>query len=93
MRKSLAVFLVAAIAAISSIPASADIQISTPSGLMVGSTFRTVFVTDARTAAISSDINYYNSFVNNDAKAEAGGGSVTYIGSPVTSRLSVPRRR
>jgi hypothetical protein len=40
-------------------------------------------VTEAATPAKSSDINYYNAFVNNDAIAEAGG-SVLYDGTPVT---------
>ena len=72
--------------ALLAIPATqlrADIVIATPPGLTPGDTFRIVFVTDATTDAQSSDINYYNTFVNNDATAEAGGGSVTYNGIPL----------
>jgi hypothetical protein len=60
------------------------ITINTPAGLTPGQTFRIAFVTDATTQATSTDINYYNSFVNADATTEAGGGSVTYNGTPLT---------
>jgi hypothetical protein len=64
-------------------PTRADIVIQTPAGLVAGDTFRIVFVTESATPATSSDINYYNAFVNNDAIAEAGG-SVLYNGTSVT---------
>ena len=63
--------------------AEANIIISTPAGLHPGDTFRLVFVTDSTTTATSASIGDYNSFVNNDATAEAGGGSVTYNGTPL----------
>jgi len=53
--------------------AVADINISTPDGLTAGESFRIVFLTDGTTTATSSDINYYNRFVTNDARTEAGG--------------------
>ncbi|MGO9814917.1 MAG: PEP-CTERM sorting domain-containing protein [Isosphaeraceae bacterium] len=64
--------------------ARADLTINTPVGLVAGDTFRIVFVTDAVTTATSSDIGYYNTFVTNDASAEAGGGVVTYNGVNLT---------
>ena len=63
--------------------ADASIIIDAPAGLAPGDAFRIVFVTDATTNATSSSEAYYNTFVNNDATAEAGGGSVTYNGTPL----------
>ncbi len=63
---------------------AAGITINTPAGLVPGDTLRIAFVTDASTQATSTDINYYNNFVNADATAEAGGGSITYNGTPLT---------
>ena len=59
----------------------AGIVINAPPGLVPGDTFRIAFVTDGITSAESTDINFYNTFVNNDAIAQAGGGSVTYDGT------------
>jgi PEP-CTERM motif len=56
----------------------ADVTLSTPAGLTPGESFRFVFVTDGTTDATSSDISYYNSFVN----AQAGG--ATYNGLVVS---------
>jgi hypothetical protein len=68
MRKSIAVFLLAAVAAIS--PQSASAQpITVPTGLNTGDQYRLAFETSTTTAATSSDINSYNSFVNNLANA------------------------
>jgi hypothetical protein len=64
--------------------ATANIIISTPAGLVPGDTFRIAFVTDAPTQATSSSISTYNTFVNTDAIAQAGGGFVTYNGTPLT---------
>ncbi len=64
--------------------AASGISISSPAGLHRGDTFRIAFITQGRTAATSSDITYYNDFVNSDAAAQAGGGTVTYHGTPVT---------
>ena len=64
--------------------AQANIVISTPPGLKPGDTFRIAFVTFADTTPTSNSIATYNTFVNTDATAEAGGGSVTYNGSPLT---------
>ena len=64
--------------------AASGISISSPAGLHPGDTFRIAFITQGRTAATSSDITYYNDFVNSDAAAQAGGGTVTYHGTPVT---------
>ena len=54
------------------------IALSTPAGLSPGESFRFIFVTDGTTQATSTDIAYYNNFVN----AQAGG--ATYNGSVVT---------
>ncbi len=45
----------------------ADTALSTPAGLTPGESFRFVLVTDGTTDATSSDIAYYNSFVNTQA--------------------------
>jgi hypothetical protein len=63
---------------------AAAITINTPAGLAPGDTFRIIFVTWGLTDPSSSDINYYNSFVNTDPSHTPGGGAVTYNGSPVT---------
>ena len=55
-------------------------MLSAPAGLHPGDHFRFVFVTDATTTAGSAAISDYNTFVNNDAAAEAGAGGVTYGG-------------
>ena len=64
--------------------AEGGIIITTPPGLNTGENFRIAFVTDAITQATSTAISTYNTFVNTDATAEAGGGSVTYDGIPLT---------
>jgi hypothetical protein len=66
--------------------AKADLTLDTPSGLNPGEQFRFVFVTDGTTNANSGLIGDYNMFVNNDATAEAGGGSnvVKYMGVTLT---------
>jgi hypothetical protein len=61
----------------------ADLRISTPVGLMVGDTFRIVFLTDALTQASSDQISTYNSSVTSDATAQAGG-NVVYDGTILT---------
>lgn len=43
--------------------------VTTPPGLPPGSQYRLAFVTSGTTTAISSDINYYNSFVQTAAEA------------------------
>lgn len=62
------------------VESEAGIIVSTPAGLHPGDHFRFVFVTDATTTAGSAAISDYNTFVNNDAAAEAGAGGVTYGG-------------
>ena len=64
--------------------AKADITVNTPAGLVPGDTFRIAFLTDSGMSATSTNIADYNAFVNADAKTEAGGGSVTYNGTPLT---------
>jgi len=59
------------------------LALSTPAGLSPGDTFRIVFVTDGTTTATSSSIDTYNNFVSSDASTQAGGGSVTYNGTPL----------
>ena len=58
--------------------AAGGIVLTTPPGLVPGDTFRVVFLTDGTTLATSSNIDYYNTFVNTQA------GSVTYDGQAVT---------
>jgi hypothetical protein len=67
-------------------PAVANLVIATPPGLAPGEEFRIVFVTDGTINATSSNISVYNTFVTNDAIAQAGGGSnvVTYAGTTLT---------
>jgi len=55
------------------VPSRADLIIATPSGLSLGNQFRIVFLTNGVTQATSSDIGYYNTFVNNNAISQAGG--------------------
>ena len=66
--------------------AKADIMINTPPGLVAGDAFRIAFVTGQATNATSTEISYYNNFVNDDAIIEAGGGVnvVTYDGTTIT---------
>ncbi len=61
--------------------AHADLIINTPAGLAAGDQFRIIFITDGVHNATSADISTYNSFVNSDAQAQAGGGNVTYHGT------------
>jgi hypothetical protein len=65
--------VVCALCFCSGIDARADLSIATPSGMNPGDQFRIVFLTVATTQATSGDINYYNTFVNNDAINQAGG--------------------
>ncbi len=58
--------------------AAGGIVLTTPPGLLPGDTFRVVFETDGTTLPTSSNIDYYNTFVNTQA------GSVTYDGQAVT---------
>ena len=64
--------------------AAADLQISTPTGLSAGETFRIVFITDATRDSTSTNIADYNAFVSNDATTEAGGGVVKYNGTTLS---------
>ena len=68
----------------SGIEARAGLTIATPPGLNPGDQFRIVFLTVGTTKATSSDIGYYNTFVNNDAINQAGGsGNNVVYGSTV----------
>lgn len=72
------------------IEASADLIISTPSGLNPGDQFRIVFLTVGTTQATSGDIGYYNTFVNNDAISQAGGiGNNVLYGSTVLTWTAI----
>ncbi len=62
---------------ISATTASAG-SIATPTGLNPGDQFRIVFVTQGTTAANSSDISTYDTFVTNQAN------SATYNGATIT---------
>ena len=68
----------------------ADLTIATPSGLSPGDQFRIVFLTAATTQATSGDINYYNTFVTNDAINQAGGiGNRVVYGSTVLTWAAI----
>jgi hypothetical protein len=77
------VLFVAAVASFSVQAARADLILTAPAGLKPGQHFQIVFVTDGTTQATSTSISTYNSFVNNDADAQAHG-SVYYNGQLVT---------
>ena len=73
-----------------SIEVRADLIIATPSGLNPGDQFRIVFLTVGTTQATSSDIGYYNAFVNNDAINQAGGsGNNVVYGSTVLTWTAI----
>lgn len=54
------------------------IALTTPAGLKAGDSFRFVFITDQLTSGSSSNISYYNNFVNSQA------GGATYDGALVS---------
>lgn len=73
-----------------SIEARADLIIATPSGLKPGDQFRIVFLTNAVTQATNSAIGYYNTFVNNNAISQAGGGGNNVVyGSTVLTWTAI----
>ena len=61
----------------------ADIDINAPPGLAAGDTFRIIYVTETDTMATSSKIGFYDTFVNNDANENSGGGYF-YAGTQLT---------
>jgi MYXO-CTERM domain-containing protein len=77
------VLFVAAVASFWVQAARADLILTAPAGLEPGQQFQIVFVTDGKTQATSTNISTYNSFVTNDADAQANG-SVYYNGQLVT---------
>jgi len=76
-----------ALAAVGTSRASAELVLSTPSGLTTGDHFRFIFVTGSTTAATSSDITTYDTFVRNSVSSLYG--NVTYGGSAITNWLAV----
>ena len=73
-----------------SLEARADLTIATPAGLSLGDQFRIVFLTQGVTQAINGDIGYYNTFVNDDAISQAGGGSNNVVyGSTVLTWTAI----
>ena len=76
MRIALSVFLSAIVMATFASTASAGLVISTPTGLNPGDHFRILFVTTGTTAATSTDISTYDTFVNTDANGATYNGSV-----------------
>jgi len=76
-----------ALAAVGTSRASADLILGAPSGLSAGDHFRFIFVTGSSTAAASSDITTYDTFVRNSVSSLYG--NVTYGGSAVTNWLAV----
>ena len=74
---------VLALAVVGCVPSYATLvfsgtSIPIPAGLAVGDTFQLVFITTNTTEATSTDINYYNAFVNTDANL--GGSLVGGLG-------------
>jgi len=80
-----------ALAAVGASRASADLVLSTPSGLKTGDHFRFIFVTGSTTDATSSDITTYDTFVRNSVSSLYG--NVTYGGSAITNWLAVGSTR
>jgi len=80
-----------ALAAVGASRASADLVLSTPSGLKTGDHFRFIFVTGSTTTATSSDITTYDTFVRNSVSSLYG--NVTYGGSAITNWLAVGSTR
>jgi len=87
MQKSIAVFLLAAVAAIPPLSVLAD-PITVPPGLSPGEQYRLAFVTSTTTPDTSTDIAYYNNFVttvaNTVPQLAALGTTWTAIGSTAT---------
>jgi hypothetical protein len=82
--------VVCALCFFSTIESRADLALATPSGLSPGDQFRFVFLTVATTQATSGDINYYNTFVTNDAINQAGGiGNSVVYGSAVLTWTAI----
>ena len=72
------------------VEARADLIVATPSGLNPGDQFRIVFLTNGATQATSSDIGYYNTFVNDNAISQAGGGDNNVVyGSTVLTWTAI----
>jgi hypothetical protein len=89
MPKSIAVLALSVIAAFT-LPAThvmADVLV--PSGLAPGSQYQLIFVTSGTTNAESSDINYYNNFVQNAANAAGIGTSLGITWTAIASTDSV----
>jgi len=82
MKKLLLVLSVLALAALAAGSASAG-PINTPTGLTPGDQFRIIFTTTAYSAATSSNLATYDSFVSNDASG------TTYNGNQVTWKAIV----
>jgi hypothetical protein len=61
----------------------ADIIVDTPPGLAAGSQFRIIYVTESDTMATSPKIDFYDTFVNNDATQKSAGGYF-YTGKKLT---------
>lgn len=76
MKKLLSVLSVFAFAAIAAGTASASSIIVTPTGLVAGDQFRTIFVTSATSSGISSDLSTYDSVVTTDANGATYNGVV-----------------
>ena len=76
-----------ALAGVCTSAASADLVLDTPSGLHGGDHFRFIFGTGSSTTATSSDINSYDTFVQESVSPLHG--TVTYGESPITDWLAV----
>ncbi len=84
MWKSIAVFLLATIAAVLP-PTVLAAPITIPTGLNPGDQYRLAFVTSTTTDATSSDINYYNNFVTAAANLQP---ALVALGTPWTAIAS-----
>ena len=67
MRIMVSCFLVLAMCSVSAFA----VPMTVPTSLAVGAQYRLAFLTTARTTAISGDIETYNTFVTNEANAQA----------------------
>jgi len=83
IRSSLHVVLSLAVGIVTAGAASGGIVLNTPTGLHLGDTFRFVFVTKTATAATSTSIATYDSFVQTAA------GDVSYMGQSITGWLAI----
>ena len=80
---------IAALLLVAGVAAAAPISLTTPAGLNPGDKFRFIAVTPTTTSAASSDINSYNTFVQNAfGGATYGGVTITWKAIGTTSSVN-----